>query len=384
MLTRDGARATSNEQLATTMMNALLKVQNLRTYFFSKRSGRFIRAVDDVSFEMRPGETFGLVGESGSGKSVTALSVMGLVRDEPGVLAGRVLYQENGKSVNLLEGLPNYVKLEQRDAEVTRLSKDNTNWLKAHDVKMKPLRGRKFSMIFQNPKSSMNPYFTIGDQIIESVMWGCRKKREEAKKQAVDWLRRVYIDLPERRMQEYSFNLSGGMCQRAMIAMALACRPKLLIADEPTTGLDATIQSVIVDLLLELKRELKVAILLITHNIEVIGRLSDYIGVMYAGRIMESGPSDTVLKGRRTARNHPYTIGLLQSLPGEDQVKRGARLKAIAGDVPDVTDLPVGCKFYPRCALKTPRVDKKCKTQEPPVFKVGKGHTCRCWLYTTK
>jgi len=362
-------------------MDSLLKVENLKTYFYSKRSGRFIRSVDDVSFEIRPGETFGLVGESGSGKSVSALSVMGLVRDEPGILGGKVLYKQNGKEQNLLEGLPGHVKFREKNGEINKLAKDNVAWLKSHDAMLQPLRGRKFSMIFQNPKSSMNPYFTIGDQIIESVMWGCRKSKKEARQQAVEWLQRVYIDLPERRMKEYSFNLSGGMCQRAMIAMALACKPKLLIADEPTTGLDATIQSVIVDLLLELKRELNVAIMLITHNIEVISRLSDYVGVMYAGRIMESGPSTTVLKGQRGKKNHPYTIGLLESLPSEEQVKGGARLKAIAGDVPDVTDLPRGCKFYPRCALKTAKIDKKCLTQEPPLAKVGKAHMCRCWLY---
>ncbi len=363
-------------------MNTLLKVENLRTYFYSKRSGRFIRAVDGVSFSIRPGETYGLVGESGSGKSVTALSVMGLVRDEPGIIEGKVIYSADGGSTDLLQGLPGLVKLVRRDGEMQQVAKDNTAWLKVHDEQMKELRGRELAMIFQNPKASMNPYFTIGDQIAESIAWGCSVSgKKKAWREATDWLRRVYIDLPERRMKEYSFNLSGGMCQRAMIAMALSCRPRLLIADEPTTGLDATIQSVIVDLLLELKRELKVAIMLITHNIEVISRLSDQVGVMYAGRIMESGPVETVLKGKRTARNHPYTIGLLQSLPTEKEVRGGARLRAIAGDVPDITDLPCGCKFYPRCALKTPKIDKKCRSKEPPLIKTGKDHSTRCWLY---
>ncbi len=286
-------------------MRPLLKVTDLRTYFFSRIAGRFIRAVDGVCFEISPAETFGIVGESGRGKTVTALSVMGLVRDEPGILEGSVIYSrgldeksDEREEFDLLSGLPDFVDLEKEGHRVTEVIKDNRAWLEWHDRRMKDLRGRDLSMIFQNPKASLNPYYTIGDQIVESLMRGrLVDNKEKAWDEATNWLKKVYVDLPEQRMKEYSFNFSGGMCQRAMIAMALACAPRLLIADEPTTGLDATIQSVIVDLLVELKEKLHVAILLITHNIDVVSRLCDRVGVMYAGRMIEYGPANKVLAG---------------------------------------------------------------------------------------
>jgi peptide/nickel transport system ATP-binding protein len=314
----------------------LLEVRSLSVHFITDEG--VVRAVESVSFEVHPGEILGLVGESGCGKSVTALSLLRLIPTPPGKIAGgEVLF--NGK-----------------------------NLLSLREAEMEKVRGNEISMIFQEPMTSLNPVFTIGDQITEPLMLHQGLDKREARKRAIDLLARVKIPSPETRMDAYPHQLSGGMRQRAMIAMALACQPDLLIADEPTTALDVTIQAQVIRLLKEIQREMGMAVILITHDLGVVSEIADRVVVMYAGRIMEYGPVEAIFEQMR----HPYTKGLLNSIPQLEEKKK--RLYAIPGQVPDATALPVGCKFHPRCYL----VIEDCKKEEPPLFKMDGDHFSRC------
>ena len=290
----------------------LLAIENLRTYFYSRAKRAFIRSVDGVSLGVARGETLGIVGESGSGKSVTALSVAGLVTAGPGVISGRIDLHSNGTRRNLLDGLENYARFTEKDGRVMAVEKDERGWRKHSETLMAGVRGKEIAMIFQNPRSALNPYSTIGKQLVETIRLHTSFKGEsEARERAIHWLERVRIDSPGLRFDNFPFGLSGGMCQRAMIAMALSAEPSLLIADEPTTGLDATIQSRIVDLLAQLKTETGITTLLISHDISVIQRLSDRIAVMYGGTVVEAGRAAEVLAPEATVR-HPYTAALLE------------------------------------------------------------------------
>jgi oligopeptide/dipeptide ABC transporter ATP-binding protein len=246
---------------------------------------------------------------------------------------------------------------------------------------MAKVRGKEISMIFQNPKQSMNPFMTVGRQITEAIQLHTEHKSEqEAKGRALSWLDRVKIDTPRLRFDNHPYGLSGGMCQRAMIAMALSCEPSLLIADEPTTGLDATIQSKIVDLLAELKAELGITTMLISHDISVISRLSDTVAVMYGGTVVETGPAKDIL-AKRDSMKHPYTSALLASIPSAENIKGKGYLQAIEGDVLDTINIPAGCRFYGRCNRVTDRIRERCGRQEPNLREIGPGHKARCWLY---
>jgi oligopeptide/dipeptide ABC transporter ATP-binding protein len=318
-------------------MSALLEVRDLRTYFASDY-GEF-RAVDGVSFTLDSGRTLGIVGESGCGKSVTALSIMGLVPQPPGRIAGgEILF-------------------------------DGVDLLKLPPDAMRELRGDRIAMIFQEPMTSLNPVFTIGDQIAEGILRHRAMSREAATERAIEMLRRVRIPSPERRYDDYPHRLSGGMRQRVMIAMALACGPKLLIADEPTTALDVTIQAQILDLMRTLREETGAAIVLITHDLGVIAEVVDDVVVMYAGRIVERARVDALFGEPQ----HPCTIGLLGSIPKLhlDQ----PRLAAIEGQVPNPLTPVAGCAFHPRC----PFADDQCRRTEPPLIDVGGGHEAACW-----
>jgi oligopeptide/dipeptide ABC transporter ATP-binding protein len=291
------------------MTEALLSVERLTTGFDVQ--GRFVPAVIDVSFDVRPGETLCLVGESGSGKSVTALSIMRLVQPPGRIAAGRMLFK--GKD------------------------------LRAHDDRtMQRIRGAEIALIFQEPMTALNPVFTIGSQIEETLRVHGRAGRRDARQRAIELLESVSIPEPHRRVREYPHQLSGGLRQRALIAMALACNPSLVIADEPTTALDVTIQAQILDLLRDLQARLGVALLLITHDLGVVAEMADRVAVMYAGRIVEQAPVDELF----TEPKHPYTRGLMASIPGGAP---GSRLLAISGTVPRLGDLPPGCAFEPRC-----------------------------------
>jgi peptide/nickel transport system ATP-binding protein len=319
----------------------ILEVKNLQTVFFTN-SGLF-RAVDDVSFSVRRGETLAIVGESGCGKSVTALSVMRLVPDPPGRIVGGSV---------VLEG---------------------TDLLGLDEAGMRQIRGNRVSMIFQEPMTSLNPVMRIGDQITEVVRLHQTMTAKEAWKQAVEMLRLVRIPEPERRAQEYPHQLSGGMRQRAMIAMALACRPALLIADEPTTALDVTIQAQILALIVDLQRRLGTGLILITHDLGVVAQTAQRVIVMYAGKKVEEATVEALFENPR----HPYTRGLMASIPAvpSADAKADVRLVEIPGMVPSLTRLPAGCAFAPRCRFAVER----CREEYPPLQDFGGDHLAACW-----
>ncbi len=318
-------------------VTGLLEVQDLRTLFRTE-DGEFA-AVDGVSFSVPAGRTLAIVGESGCGKSVTALSVMGLVPDPPGRIAGGSIRFEGRELV----GLP------------------------ARD--MQDLRGNGMAMIFQEPMSSLNPAFTIGDQIVEGLMRHRPLNRAQASERALEMLRKVRIPAPEQRFHEHPHKLSGGMRQRAMIAMALACEPRLLIADEPTTALDVTIQAQILDLMHTLQQESGAAIILITHDLGVVAEVADEVVVMYAGRVVEQAPVEVLFRSPQ----HPYTVGLLGSIPRLDTDQ--TRLAAIDGQVPNPLRMPAGCRFADRC----PFVEAACRASAPPLRDMGAGQFSACW-----
>ncbi len=321
--------------------NLLLKIRNLHTYFFTDEG--VAKAVDGVDLELEEKGTLGLVGESGCGKSVTALSIMRLIPEPPGkIVKGEVVF-------------------------------GGTNLLSLSEGEMRKVRGRSISMIFQEPMTSLNPVFQIGDQISEVLRLHEGMSKREAWNRSIDMLRLVGIPSPERRVAEYPHQLSGGMRQRAMIAMALACRPKLMIADEPTTALDVTIQAQILELINRLQKETGMAVILITHNLGVIAETAQKVAVMYAGRIVEYAPVRSLFLTPR----HPYTQGLLKSIPRLDEGHgRKRRLEAIPGLVPSLLDLPPGCKFSNRCKY----LMEKCQ-EEPELKEMDPGHFVRCWLY---
>jgi peptide/nickel transport system ATP-binding protein len=352
----------------------LLSLENLRTYFYSRPKRAFVRSVDGVSLALARGETLGVVGESGSGKTVTALSAAGLVTGSPGIIEGSIHFN----SRNLLDGLDQFVKTEERDGRIVAIEKDERGWRRRAAKLMAGVRGKEIAMIFQNPRAALNPYDTVGAQLVEAIRLHTKwKAKGEAKERALHWLERVRIDSPRLRFDNYPFGMSGGMCQRAMIAMALSAEPSLLIADEPTTGLDATIQSRIVELLGQLKSETGITTLLISHDISVIRRLSDRVAVMYAGTVVESGPASRVLQ---PSAGHPYTAALLASVPDAQAIRAKSPLQAIEGEVPDMANPPRGCRFYGRCNRVTDAVRGRCAHAQPPLAEVGPGHKTRCWL----
>ena len=318
-------------------MSALLDVRALKT-FFQVEGGEF-PAVDGISFSIDTGRTLGIVGESGCGKSVTALSIMGLVPRPPGRIAGgEILF-------------------------------DGVDLLRLSTAALRELRGDRISMIFQEPMTSLNPVLTVGEQIVEGILRHRTMSRDAAKDLAIEMLRMVHISSPEQRFGDYPHRLSGGMRQRVMVAMALACKPKLLIADEPTTALDVTIQAQILDLMRTLREETGTAIILITHDLGVVAELADDVVVMYAGRIVERATVAALF----AEPQHPYTVGLLGSIPRLDIEQD--RLAAIEGQVPNPLAPVTGCRFHPRC----PFVIERCRHEDPPLFDLGNGHESACW-----
>ncbi|RPJ00164.1 MAG: ABC transporter ATP-binding protein, partial [Deltaproteobacteria bacterium] len=321
----------------------ILKVSSLKTHFHTFEGVG--KAVDGVDFEIERGETIGIVGESGCGKSVTALSILRLIPDPPGKTAGGEIFFEGA------------------------------DLLKISDAEMREIRGNKISMIFQEPMTSLNPVFTIGDQIAEPIILHQHLNRKEALEKSVEMLRLVQIPEPEIRVREYPHKLSGGMRQRAMIAMALSCHPRLLIADEPTTALDVTIQAQILDLMLKLKEEMGTSIILITHNLGLIAEVAQRVIVMYTGKVVEEAGTEALFESPL----HPYTQGLLHSIPWIGRKLEAGRkeLQEIAGIVPSIFDLPRGCSFGPRCSKAT----DICERAAPELIEIEPGHKVRCWLF---
>jgi len=319
------------------MADALLEVRDLRTYFDTDRG--LFRAVDGIDFSVGRGKTVGLVGESGCGKSVTSLSVMGLVPSPPGKVTAKS------------------VKFDNRD--ILKLSADER----------RHLRGGKMSMIFQEPMTSLNPVHTVGRQIVEAILAHTKLSPKQARDRAIEMLDLVRIPSAAQRFDDFPHRLSGGMRQRVMIAMALSCEPSLLIADEPTTALDVTIQAQIIDLLQDLQKRLGMAVLIITHDLGVIAEIADEVIVMYAGKIVESAPVEALFGDPQ----HPYTIGLLGSIPRLDVERE--RLATIEGTVPSPNNQPKGCRFSPRC----PFADRRCREEPPPLREIGTGHQVACW-----
>ncbi len=319
----------------------LLTIENLRTYFYLPEGT--VKAVDDVSFEVGRAEIVGLVGESGCGKSVTALSILGLIPWPPGrIVDGRIIFQ---------------------GTDLTRLPPQ----------RLRDIRGNKISMIFQEPMTSLNPVYTLGHQIAEVYMEHQAVAKKEALDRAKDMLDKLRIPAPAKRIYEYPHNLSGGMRQRVMIAMALACKPQLILADEPTTALDVTIQAQILELTAELQHSLSTSILLITHNLGIVAEYAQRVIVMYSGKIVEEAPVIPVFEEPL----HPYTVGLLNSIPklGSKAAGGKQRLSEIPGMVPSLNDLPQGCSFHPRCT----RARSVCRHSEPGLVEISPGRRVACW-----
>jgi len=319
----------------------LLDIQHLKTYFFVR--GQVAKAVDDVSLTVGSGQTLGLVGESGCGKSVTAHSIIQLIPEPPGkVVGGKVLF-------------------------------DGTDLLKLSESRMRRIRGNRSSMIFQEPMTSLNPVFTVGEQVGEVIRLHQRLSRKDTRRRVAEIFQLVGIPAPLKRLGDYPHQMSGGMRQRVMIAMALACHPQLMIADEPTTALDVTIQAQILDLMNKLKAETGAAILFITHDLGVIAEMAQHVAVMYAGKMMEYADVDRLFSDPK----HPYTVGLMNSIPVLGHKTRDGRLSTITGVVPSLFDLPDGCLFNDRC----PDVFDDCRRIEPDMYGVGHNHTARCLKY---
>ncbi len=320
----------------------LLEVKDLKTYFYTDEG--VVRAVDGISFNIKKGETLGMIGESGCGKSVSALSIMRLVPEPPG---------------RIIEGEINF---------------QGENLREKSEPEMRRIRGNEIAMVFQEPMTSLNPLFTIGDQIAEAVVLHQKVDKREAQFRVVEMLERVGMSSPQRRAHQYPHQLSGGMRQRAMIAMALSCNPDLLIADEPTTALDVTIQAQILELMGRFKKETEMALFLITHNLGVIAEVSDRVVLVYAGKTVEYADAISIFKHPK----HPYMMGLLESAPRLDDVSE--KLKVIKGVVPTALNLPGGCRFHPRCE----KVMVVCKVKPPRILEVEKNHWVRCWLYDSE
>lgn len=321
------------------MPDILLNVRGLVTSFKTTRGN--VKVVNDVHFSIEKGRVLGIVGESGCGKSITSLSIMGLVPKPNGFI-------ENGEIIF-----------------------NGVNCLKLSENDMNSLRGNEMAMIFQEPMTALNPVFTIGQQIGEAMEIHKNIKRKDNREKCIDLLKMVGLPRPEKVIDEYPHQLSGGMRQRVMIAMALSCNPKLLIADEPTTALDVTVQAQVLDLIRDLKDNFKTAVLFITHDLSVIAEMADEVIVMYAGKILE----ETVVESIFDEPLHPYTVGLLNSRP--ERIKRGEKLICIPGMVPNLLDMPKGCAFHPRCG----KCIDICKEKMPELINVGPHHKVRCWLY---
>ena len=328
----------------------LLEIKNLTTEF--KTGQGIVKAVRNVNYSLEKGEILGIVGESGSGKSVGMLSLMGLLADNGRIVSGSIIFDGE---------------------EISPISEKYKNNKKAYEKRMQEIRGNDIGMIFQDPMTFLNPILKVGTQIEEQILRHTKCSKKEARERAIELMKKVGIPSPEKRIDQYPFQFSGGMRQRIIIAIALSCNPKLIIADEPTTALDVTVQSQILELLQQIAEETGTAIIMITHDLGVVASLCDRISIMYGGNIMEEGTTDEIFYDPK----HPYTKGLLASIPRKD--KDIDRLYTIEGTVPSLTSMPKGCRFCDRCT----RAMEKCRNEQPPMYQFGE-RSVRCFLYEDK
>lgn len=342
-----------------TKNDLLLEVQDLKTYFFTQRG--IVSAVNGVSFDIRRRHTLGVVGESGCGKSITSLSILRLLQKPGKIVGGKILYH----GANSVNDAYHAATTAAETVDITALSPDS--------AQMRSIRGGQIAMIFQEPMTSLDPVYTVGNQIVEGILYHKSLNRQEARELSHQMLERVHMPDPQRILDSYPHQLSGGMRQRAMIAMALSCGPSLLIADEPTTALDVTTEAQILELLRDLQQDFGMAILYITHNLGVVAEMVEEAIVMYLGKVVEHGSVEALFNDAK----HPYMQALMRSVPRLGQ-KRKARLEAITGMVPSPLAVPTGCAFHPRCPHA---IAGLCDVKEPPVVEFGQGHWARCFLY---
>ena len=384
-------------------MSILAELRNLRVYFYDSRDKRFIRAVENMSFSVENGKVIGLVGESGCGKTVTALSMMGLLTSEPGVINGEFFYEpkdddkeyikmvlskNNFKTdekmnidsrLNLFYGLKRFISIEDNPFTII---KNTERWLRYNDIVMEKIRGRNISMIFQNPLTSLNPFLTIESQIGRTLKrYNENIDKYELSDKMLDLLRSVKLYNPDVILKMLPSHLSMGMAQRVIIAIALASNPRLLIADEPTTGLDTTNRHRIIDLLKNIIENKGLSMLLISHNIRLVGEIANNIAVMYAGILVELGTKQDILRIKKAPR-HPYTEALIQAIPTDSDLKKGKKLKIVEGRAPNNKLNVKGCPFLDRCFYATGEMRKKCKSKVPPLIEISDGHYIRCYLYS--
>ncbi len=383
-------------------MSVLARLKELKVYFYDSRDKRFIRAVENMSFTIERGKVLGLVGESGCGKTVTALSMMGLVTSGPGIINGefyflpkeedRVEVEQNllkmsgkvkenyldGSRINLFYGLTNFIKIQKTPHTIV---KDSEKWIRYNDRVMERIRGKNISMIFQNPISSLNPFLTIEKNLYRVIKkYNRTLGRGELNDKALELLRSVRIYNPEAVLKMYPSSLSMGMAQRVIIALSLVSSPRLLIADEPTTGLDTTNKYRIINLLKSIVDNEKLSVLLISHNIRIVGEIASNIAVMYGGILVEIGNKNDILKMKRGPK-HPYTEALLQAIPTDSDMRKGKKLRIIPGRAPNNKVEITGCPFFDRCSYVVEDIKKICANELPLLVEVSKGHFIRCHLY---
>jgi oligopeptide/dipeptide ABC transporter ATP-binding protein len=384
-------------------MSRIVDLKNLRVYFYDQKDKRFVRAIEDVGFPLDEGSILGIVGESGCGKTVTARSMMGLVTGEPGIIGGKFYFRpavdsiqkieqalsrningnrsfREGELVNLFHGLTRYVSFRSDPFTVI---KDSEKWLRRHERIMEHVRGRNISMIFQDPVQSLSPFVPVGKQLEKTVrrFANVEMSERQARERSVHLLESVRLRSPESVMNMYANALSVGIAQRVVIAIALASRPSLLIADEPTSGLDTTSKYGIMELLASLVENLGLTLILISHNIRLVGSVATHMVVMYAGLVVEIGPRRRVIGRKLLGHKHPYTEALLSSMPTDADIKRGRRPRVIRGTVPDNKLVMKGCPYLDRCPYASGKIRKNCTSIRPELIEVSEGHFIRCYRY---
>ncbi len=383
-------------------MSLIAELKNLKVYFYDQKNKRFIRAVEDVGFQVEQDSVLGIVGESGCGKTVTAQSMMGLISGEPGIIGGEFYFRpqkesigeieqalsrggdrrnyRQGDLINLFHGLDRFINFRSGPFAII---KDSEKWLRHSGRIMEHVRGRNISMIFQNPVNSLNPFIPVGEQLKRTVRSFSDNEVQdsEIRDHALELLASVRLRDPRRIMDMYAGSLSVGIAQRVVIAIALSSRPSLLIADEPTSGLDTTNKYGIIDLLDSIMEERSLTLMLISHNIRIVGLIATRMVVMYAGLVVEIGSTRDVMKKRLLGHKHPYTEALLSSMPTDADIKRGRRPRAIWGTVPDNKLVIKGCPFIDRCTYARGKIRRKCRSVRPELYEVSPGHFIRCYLH---